>query len=78
MMKHLQPQGVSLRALAREVGLDRNTVRRALRREGLPKYRRTTPRASQLDPFKPSLARRLVECPELTAGRLYHELQAPG
>jgi transposase len=78
MIKHLQQQGVSIRAIARQLGIDRNTVRRALRREGLPKYIRTTPRASKLDPFKPYLERRLVECPELTAVRLYQEIQAQG
>jgi transposase len=78
MIKHLQQQGVSIRAIARQLGIDRNTVRRALRREGLPRYIRTTPRASKLDPFKPYLERRLVECPELTAVRLFQEIQAQG
>jgi transposase len=69
---------VSIRAIARQLSIDRNTVRRALRREGLPKYTRTTPRASKLDAFKPYLERRLVECPELSAVRLYQEIQAQG
>jgi Homeodomain-like domain len=42
MIKHLQQQGVSIRAIARQLGIDRHTVRRALRREGLPKYVYTT------------------------------------
>jgi transposase len=78
MIKHLQQQGVPIRAIARQLGIDRNTVRRALRREGLPRYRRTTPRTSKLDPFKPYLERRLVECPELTAVRLFQEIQPQG
>jgi transposase len=52
MIKHLQQQGVSIRAIARQLGIDRKTLRRALRREGLPKYVRTTPRASKLGPFQ--------------------------
>jgi transposase len=78
MIKSLQQQGLSIRAIARQLGLDRNTVRRALRRDGLPRYTYTKPRASKLDPFKPYLERRLVECPELTAVRLYDEIQAQG
>jgi transposase len=78
MIKHLQQQGVPIRAIARQLGIDRNTVRRALRREGLPKYIRTALRASKLDAFKPYLERRLMECPELTAVRLFQEIQAQG
>jgi transposase len=78
MIKHLKQQGLSIRAIARQLSLDRNTVRRALRRDGLPKYTRTTPRASKLDPYKPYLEHRLAECPELTAVRLYQEIQAQG
>jgi transposase len=78
MIKHLQQQGVPIRAIARQLGIDRNTVRRALRREGLPKYTRTSRRASKLDPFKPYLERRLLECPGLTAVRLCQEIQAQG
>jgi transposase len=78
MIKHLKQQGLSIRAIARQLDIDRNTVRRALRREGLPHYTRTTRRASKLDPYKPYLQRRLDECPELTAVRLYQEIQAQG
>jgi transposase len=53
MIKHLQQQGLSIRAIARQLGIDRHTVCRALRRDGLPKYTRTIPQASKLDPFKP-------------------------
>jgi transposase len=45
-LPHLQQQGVSIRAMARQLSMDRHTVRRALRREGWPKSTRTTPRAS--------------------------------
>jgi transposase len=79
MIKHLKQQGMPIRAIARQLGIDRNTLRRALRRKGLPKYTRTSRRASKLDPFKPYLERRLVECPELTAVRLlwsYHAASA--
>ena len=78
MIKHLKQQGLSIRAIARPLDIDRNAMRRALRREGLPKYTRTTLRASKLDPYKPYLERRLGECPELTGVRLYREIQAQG
>jgi lambda repressor-like predicted transcriptional regulator len=42
--------GKSIKGLASETGLSRNTIRRALRRETPPGYRRA-PKASVLDPF---------------------------
>ena len=33
-------QGLSIKAICRQLGVGRNTVRRALRREGPPRYRR--------------------------------------
>jgi transposase len=44
-------EGLSIHEIARRTGHDRNTVRRALRREGPPVYRRP-PRPSKLDPFR--------------------------
>ena len=43
--------GKSIKQLARETGLSRNTVRAALRSEQPPSYRRA-PAGSLLDPFK--------------------------
>ena len=44
-------EGLSIHEIVRRTGHDRNTVRRALRREGPPRYERP-PRPSKLDPFK--------------------------
>jgi transposase len=44
-------EGLSIHEIVRRTGHDRNTVRRALRREGPPVYRRP-PRPSKLDPFR--------------------------
>jgi transposase len=44
-------EGLSIHEIVRRTGDDRNTVRRALRREGPPVYRRP-PRPSKLDPFR--------------------------
>lgn len=47
-------EGLSIREIARRTGRDRNTVRRALRREGPPVYRRP-PRPSKLDRHLPRI-----------------------
>ena len=47
-------EGLSIREIARRTGHDRNTVRRALRREGPPRYERPS-RPSKLDPFRPEV-----------------------
>jgi transposase len=44
-------RGVSIKALARQTGLSRNTIRAALRSATPPSYRRA-PAGSKLDPFK--------------------------
>jgi transposase len=61
--------GVSIRELARRTGLDRKTVRRALRSELPPRYRRG-PVASKLDPFKEEIHRLLGEEPRLPGVRV--------
>jgi transposase len=69
--------GEPIRAIARELGISRNTVRATLRREGPPQYRRP-PAPSKLDPYKDYLRLRLTEFPELSAKRLYAEICALG
>jgi len=44
-------RGVPIKELARRYGIDRNTIRRALRSDRPPRYERP-PRLSKLDPFK--------------------------
>jgi transposase len=53
-------EGLSIHEIVRRTGHDRNTVRRALRRDGPPRYQRL-PRASKLDPFKDEIARLLQQ-----------------
>jgi transposase len=68
-------RGVGIKELARRYGVDRNTVRRALRSETPPRYQR--PRAAgKLDPFKDELHRLLSEDPKLPGVRV-RELLAP-
>jgi len=47
----LRRQGKSIREIARMLDVSRNTVRRYLRSEGLPRYQREA-RPSKLDPYK--------------------------
>jgi transposase len=61
--------GLSIREIARRTGHDRNTVRRALRREGPPRYERP-PRPSKLDPFKDEIHRLLRDDPAMPGRRV--------
>ena len=53
-------RGVSIKELARRTGLDRNTVRRALRSDSPPRYSRR-PGESKLDPFRDEIHRLLKD-----------------
>lgn len=66
--------GVSIKELARRHGIDRNTVRRALRSDSLPVYQRAS--VSKLDPFKDEIHRLLKADPKLPGQRI-RELIAP-
>ena len=67
--------GQSIRSIARELGVSRNTVRATLRRESPPRYERRAAR-SKLDPHKDYLIARLAEFPELSAKQLLAEVRA--
>jgi transposase len=69
--------GVSIKEIARRTGRDRNTVRRALRSEGPPGYRRPV-RASKLDPFREEIQRLLREDPRLPAQRIRELIEPLG
>jgi transposase len=67
--------GVSIKEIARRTGRDRNTVRRALRTETPPRYRRA-PVESKLEPFREEIHRLLLEDPKLPGVRI-RELVEP-
>jgi hypothetical protein len=69
--------GLSIHEIVRRTGHDRNTVRRALRREGPPRYERP-PRPSKLDPFKDEIRRLLQEDPRLPGKRVRELIEALG
>jgi len=82
----LHTQRLSARAIARALGISRNTVRKLLLAHGLERQTehralvapQRTPRASKLDPFKPQVAALLETYPEITAQRIFEELRASG
>jgi transposase len=65
---------VSIKELARRHGIDRNTVRRALRSDAPPVYRRAS--VSKLDPFNDEIHRLLKADPKMPGQRI-RELIAP-
>ncbi len=66
---------VAIKELVRRTGLDRGTIRRALRSSEPPGYQRP-PRPSKLDPFKDEIHRLLGDDPKLP-GRRIRELIEP-
>jgi transposase len=70
-------EGLSIRAIGRRTGHDRNTVRRALRRAGPPSYeRRSGP--SKLDPFGAEIDRLLDDDAEIPGKRVLEILEGLG
>jgi transposase len=56
----LHRQGLGIRDIARRLKVSRNTVRKALRAEASPRYRRRVRRASKLDPYQDYLRARMA------------------
>jgi len=79
MILELHRQGLTVSAIARQLGLDRKTVAKYIAR-GLepPTYGPRPPRARATDPFVPYLRERLSTYPGLTAVRLWRELKERG
>lgn len=76
----LYRHGLGIRAIARRLGVSRNTVRKALRGEELACYQRQAVRVSKLDPYKDYLRAR-VEAAQpawLPATVLYREITERG
>src|SRR5262245_29199164 len=70
-------EGLSIHEIARRTGHDRNTVRRALRRQGPPRYRRP-PRPSKLDAFKDEIHRLLQDDPKMPGKRIRELIEELG
>jgi transposase len=79
MILELHRQGLKVSAIARQLGIDRKTVRRYIAR-GLepPTYGPRPPRQRSTDRFLPYVRERLAAFPGLTAVRLWRELRERG
>src|SRR6476469_4925366 len=79
MILDLHRQGLSVSAIARQLGLDRKTVRKYTAR-GLepPAYTPRPPRQRRLDPFARYLHERVAAYPALTGSRLCREVKELG
>ena len=75
----LHRQGMTVSAITRELGLDRKTVRRCIKR-GLeaPVYGPREPRQRLIDPFVLYLRERVTAYPGLTGRRLLRETRERG
>ena len=70
-------RGVGIKELARRYGIDRNTVRRAVRSEAPPRYQRPAA-ASKLDPFKEEVHELLRQDPRLSGVRVRELIEPLG
>ncbi|HET7047776.1 MAG TPA: IS21 family transposase [Solirubrobacteraceae bacterium] len=70
-------RGVGIKELARRYGIDRNTVRRALRSQEPPRYQRS-PAGSKLDPFKEEIHELLRQDPRLPGVRVRELIEPLG
>jgi transposase len=79
LIHDLKRQGLSVSSIARQLGLDRKTVRRHLER-GLepPAYGPRVPRPMLIAPFEDYLAARVAAYPELSGKRLLREVREMG
>ena len=69
--------GVSIKKLVRQTGLSRNTIRKALRADEAPAYRRE-PAGSMVDPLKDEIHALLKDDPGLSGVRVHEELERLG
>ena len=79
MILDLHRQGLSVSAIARQLGVDRKTVGTYIAK-GLepPAYKERAPAPAIVDPFEPYLRERLATYPGLTAVRLWREIKERG
>ena len=76
-IRYLSAQGVGIRAICRELGVSRKAVRRALRTEGVPRYRRAPRPNQKLQPFEAQI-RELYFRQHLIGSRIIREVRAAG
>lgn len=86
LLRHYLEQGTSKSALARQLGISRDTIHRWIRDGDLDRdlesdavrYGPRAPAVTKLDAYKPIIEARLATYPELSAVRLLGEIRAAG
>src|SRR5919206_3208016 len=86
LLRHYLEQGTSKSALARQLGVSRDTIHRWIRAGDLERdlddeavrYGPRPPVPTKLDPYKAIIETRLAAYPELSAVRLLEEIRAAG
>ncbi len=73
-----ETEHLSVSEIARRIGWDRKTVRRALKADRVPARQAGAPRISKLDAYKDQIALRLKEFPPLAGSLLFEETQRLG
>lgn len=76
-IRFLHAQGKSARAIAKELGISRNTVHAALRKENPPKYSRPPRPNPKLEPFLDQIKQMFVE-KKFIGSRILRELEKLG
>jgi transposase len=77
-LKLLSRQGMSIRAIARQMGLSRNTVRRALAAKTPPGYKPRPAQERKIDRFLDYLGEQLEGRPWIPAAQLAREIEPQG
>jgi transposase len=70
-------EGLAIRAIARRLGVSKNTVKKALACHEPPRYERA-PRGSAVDGFEPAIRALLAEFPEMPTSVLMERVGWPG
>ena len=76
-IRYLHAEGTPIRAICRELGVSRNTVRQALRSESAPKYERPPKPKPKLAPFEDQI-RTWYFGQKLIGSRILRELEVLG
>ena len=75
MIRNMKNDGMSLRSIAREMGISRNSVRKYLKGEPMKKNKKK--RSSKLDPYRDTV-KALIERDNLSAVRILEEIRKKG
>lgn len=78
MIKDLRNQGMSISDIARELQMDRKTIRKYIEAPSAPRPAKRKKTKSKLDPFKDYLHQRMIEDQVWNAVKLLEEIKAKG